>query len=115
MRDTRERLRDILDAITLIEREASRGRDEFDRSEMLQVWIVHHLMIVGEAVRSIDPAFRLRHPEVPWRQIAGMRNLLVHDYFRINSAIVWETVERDVPLLKQQVSVILASFAEAGT
>ena len=115
MRDTRERLRDILDAIALIEREAARGRDEFDRSEMLQVWIVHHLMIVGEAVRSLDPAFRQRHPEVPWRQIAGMRNLLVHDYFRINSAIVWETVERDLPQLKLQMIAILASSAETGT
>jgi uncharacterized protein with HEPN domain len=41
-------------------------------------------MIIGEAVRSIDPAFRQQHPSVPWAQISGMRNLLVHDYFRIN-------------------------------
>ena len=69
--------------------------------------MVHHLMIIGEAVRAIDPAVRAKYPSVPWRQIAGMRNILVHDYFRINKEIVWETVEKHVPPLKTQVDLIL--------
>jgi hypothetical protein len=51
-------------------------------------------MIIGEATRSIDPALRQQHPAVPWRQIAGMRNILVHDYFRINHATFSQTVEK---------------------
>ncbi len=107
MRQFRERLQDILDAIARIETERAKGRAAFDASPLLQVWMVHHLMIIGEAVRSIDPALKQRYPSIPWRQIAGMRNILVHDYFRINQQIVWETVEKHVPILKEQIVELL--------
>jgi uncharacterized protein with HEPN domain len=110
MRTARERLLDILDAIAQIETERSKGKQAFDESRLLQVWMVHHLMIIGESVRSIDPAFRQGHPEVPWRQIAGMRNILVHDYFRINHEVVWNTVERDLPAFREQVETILQTL-----
>ena len=90
MRDLRNRLQDILDAVTQIELEQANGRSAFDNSRLIQVWMVHHLMIIGEAVRAVEPAIRQRYPSIPWRQIAGMRNILVHDYFRINQGIVWE-------------------------
>jgi uncharacterized protein with HEPN domain len=107
MRDFRGRLQDILDAIAQIELEKVKGKTAFDVNPLLQVWMVHHLMIIGEAVRGLDPALRQKYPSVPWRQIAGMRNILVHDYFRINKEIVWETVEKHVPLLKEQIEEIL--------
>lgn len=75
----REKLQDILDAIAQIEKHSGVERAAFDESELIQVWMVHHLQIIGEAVRAIDPAFRNKHPQVPWRDIAGMRNILVHD------------------------------------
>jgi uncharacterized protein with HEPN domain len=92
MRSPRERLQDILEAIAKIEDRAAGGRDAFDADPLIQVWMVHHLMIIGEAVRALDPAFRQLHPSIPWRQISVMRNILVHDYFRINKDIVWQTV-----------------------
>ena len=107
MRVVRERLQDILDAIAQIEIEQGKGREVFLQERLIQVWMVHHLMIIGEAVRSIDPAFRQRYPSVPWRQIAGMRNILVHDYFRINECVVWETVEQHLPPLKAEIRHIL--------
>ena len=110
MRDSRERLQDILDAITQIEVEQARGKAAFEASPLIQVWMVHHLMIIGEAVRAIDPAVRQCYPSVPWREIAGMRNILVHDYFRINQEIVWETVEKHVPALKTEVERILSQL-----
>jgi uncharacterized protein with HEPN domain len=67
-------------------------------------------VIIGEAVRSIDPAFKQKHPSIPWRQIGGMRNILVHDYFRINAEIVWQTVERDIPILKEQLAALINSL-----
>ena len=70
----------------------------------MPVWMVHHLMIIGEAARAIDSATRQRYPSTPWRQIAGMRNILVHDYFRINQVIVWETVESHIPALRAEVN-----------
>ena len=110
MRRFRDRLHDILDAIAQIEVERAKGRRAFDDSRLIQVWMVHHLMIIGEAVRAIDPAVRQQHPSVPWRQITGMRNILVHDYFRINDRIVWETVETHLPVLKEQIENILAQL-----
>ena len=110
MRDLRNRLQDILDAITLIEIEQRKGKAAFESSPLIQVWMVHHLMIIGEAVRSIDPAVRQRYPTIPWRQVAGMRNILVHDYFRINEALVWETVDKDVPALKTEIERILSEL-----
>jgi len=110
MRDLRERLQDILEAIVQIELEAGKGRTAFDSSPLIQVWMVHHLMIIGEAVRAIDPATRQRYPAVPWRQIAGMRNILVHDYFRINQQIVWETVENHLPTLKVEIQKIVSEL-----
>ena len=107
MRDLRNRLQDILDAVTQIELEQANGRSAFDNSRLIQVWMVHHLMIIGEAVRAVEPAIRQRYPSIPWRQIAGMRNILVHDYFRINQGIVWETVENHVPVLKKEVQRVL--------
>ena len=110
MRHFRDRLQDILDAIAQIEAEAEKGHAAFEASPLIQVWMVHHLMVIGEAVRAIDPALRQQYPSVPWRQIAGMRNVLVHDYFRINQTVVWETVEKHIPELKAQVEAILVSL-----
>ena len=115
MRVVHDRLQDILDAITQIKTQQAKGKDAFLREPLIQVWMVHHLMIIGEAVRAIDPAFRRRYPSVPWRQIAGMRNILVHDYFRINEQIVWDTVEQHLPPLAAQVREILEQLPpEAG-
>jgi len=110
VRDLRNRLQDILDAIAQIEIEQRKGKAAFEGSPLIQVWMVHHLMIIGEAVRSIDPALRQRYPSIPWRQVAGMRNILVHDYFRINEALVWETVDKDVPALKTEIERILTEL-----
>ena len=111
MRDFRERLQDILDAIGQIEVEQVKGRAAFDGNALIQVWMVHHLMIIGEAVRCVDPAVRQRYPSIPWRQISGMRNILVHDYFRINQEIVWKTVEKHIPPLKAEIERILEARA----
>jgi uncharacterized protein with HEPN domain len=113
VRDTRSRLQDILDAIGQIEAEQVKGRAAFDESSLIQVWMVHHLMIIGEAARAIDPAFRQRCPSIPWRQVAGMRNILVHDYFRINREIVWETVEKHLPMLKTEIQRALGSLPQS--
>jgi uncharacterized protein with HEPN domain len=110
VREFRNRLQDILDAIAQIEIEHAKGKAAFEASQLIQVWMVHHLMIIGEAVRAIDPSVRQRYPSIPWRQIAGMRNVLVHDYFRVNQEIVWETVEKHVPPLKAEIEGLLRTL-----
>lgn len=84
MRDPRERLRDILDGIARIERYAARGREAFERDELIQVWIVHHLQVIVGGAAQLGRNFLDAHPEVPWPQIVAMRNVLAHEYFGVD-------------------------------
>ncbi len=103
MRSDRERFEDILEAIEKIEQYASRGRQEFDADEMFQVWVVHHLEIIGEAASRISTTTQSRFPEIPWGKMIGMRHVLVHGYFNIDLDIVWSVIENDLPPLKAQI------------
>ena len=98
MRRDRQRLEDILEAIERIEKYASGGRESFDRDELVQTWVVHHLQIIGEAVRGLSDEIRSAHPDIPWAQIAAMRNILVHDYFGIDLEEVWAAVADEAPV-----------------
>jgi len=89
VRDPKERLRDILDAIAAIERHAGGDKAEFEGDELLQSWYLRHLQIIGEAARALPEDVRERAPDVPWPKIIGMRNVLVHGYFGIETALVW--------------------------
>lgn len=110
MRDDRERLRDMLEAVDRIQGETGRGRAVFEGSELVRVWVIHHLQILGEAAMRVSEPLRLTHPEVPWAKIIGMRHILVHGYFQTDLDIVWQAVEQDLPALKAQLTAMLASF-----
>ena len=110
MRDVSERLRDIQEAITQITKYTYLGRQPFDQDELIRIWVIHHLEIIGEATRSIPQEFKNNHPEVPWNQISRMRNVLIHIYFGIDLDVVWEVVERDLPVLKFSVDALLTSL-----
>ena len=107
MRRDLERLQDVLEAIDRIQ-QYIRGREEFDADPLVQVWVIHHLEIIGEACRALSDELRSRHSEVPWPAIIGMRNILVHDYFGLNLDEVWTAAERDLPDLKRRIQAILA-------
>lgn len=106
MRDDRERLLDIVEAITRIERHTASGRSRLD-DELVQIWVIHNLEILGEAARGLSDELRQRHPEVPWREMIALRNVLAHGYFGIDVERVWTTVETDLPKLKEQISAVL--------
>lgn len=110
MRNDRERLLDVLEAVERIDRYARKGRETFERDELVQTWIVHNLQIIGESCRAISPEFRDAHPEIPWSKIIGMRNILVHDYFGIDTDVVWEAVQRDVSRLEEQIRALADGF-----
>lgn len=100
MRVPAERLRDMLDAIAAIDRYRDRDRASFDHDELLQVWFLRHLQILGEAAAGLPQDVRDLARDVPWPSIVGMRNVLVHGYFDIDADIVWEAARRDVPAPK---------------
>jgi uncharacterized protein with HEPN domain len=107
MRDPKERLRDVLEAIASIERYAARGRQVFESDELIQNWFVRHLQIIGEAAYALPKELRDQRPEIPWIEIIGMRHILVHDYFVIDIGVVWAAVERDLPDLKGKIEGML--------
>jgi len=73
--------------------------EEFERSELHQNAVMRPLEIIGEAARRISQQTRDAHPEIPWEQMIGMRNRLIHEYFRVNLTTVWDTVQNDLPRL----------------
>lgn len=108
MRDDRDRLSDILEAIARIERHTAAGRSRLD-DELVQVWVIHNLEVLGEAARGVSDTLRADHPGLPWRAMIGLRNVLAHGYFGIDVERVWTTVENDLPNVKRRVATILAA------
>lgn len=113
MRDDREKLLDILEAIENIERRMPSSRDAFMNDELIQVWMVYHVTVIGEAASGVSSDTRTRFPEVPWIDIVAMRNVLVHQYFGVDPNEVWSTIEKDIPDLKSNVTKILSSLDDA--
>jgi uncharacterized protein with HEPN domain len=107
VKDDAGRLQDILEAVSRIEKYAGRGRDAFERDELVQTWILHNLQIIDEASRKVSEALQVRHPEVPWRQMVAMRNILVHDYFTVDLEEVWAAVESDLAELRTRIESVL--------
>lgn len=71
----------------------------FQQSELHQNAVMRPLEIIGEAARLVSQQTRQAHPEIPWEQMIGVRNRLIHEYFRVNLKTVWETVQNDLPRL----------------
>jgi uncharacterized protein with HEPN domain len=111
VRDNREKLRDILEAIERIEKYAVQGRKAFEENELIQNWFIQHLQIIGEASRVLSADIRDENPQVPWSQMIGMRNILTHNYFEIDLDVVWLVVERELPNLKPQIEAILETLS----
>ena|SRR5258706_9318660 len=105
-----ERLCDILEAVERRQKYAARGRAAFDNDELVQIWIVRHIQIIGEATRSLSEEFRNNHPQIPWPEIIRMRNVIVHDYFKVDEEILWSVVQNDLPRLKEQVERLVRQF-----
>jgi len=101
-----------MDAIAAIERHPGRDEAAFERDELLQVWFLRHLQIIGEAARALPEDVRALVPEIPWSEIIGMRNILVHGYFDIDTDIVWDAATRDVPAIKPAVERLLKTLED---
>ena len=110
MRDDRERLLDMLEAIHKIEQvvNSEKYTERLQDDELIEVWVIHHLQIIGEAASRLSREFMEKYSEVAWGGMIGMRHVLVHGYFETDTEIVWKVVEKDLPDLKKQLETILA-------
>lgn len=115
MRDDREKLYDILEAIERIDRYATLGKERFEEDELVQVWFMQHLQIIGEAARTLSQKTRDVGPNIPWKQIIGMRNILAHTYFEVDLEVVWAAVTVSVPALELEITELLRRLVEEET
>lgn len=110
MRPERLYLLDIVEAADhVVIHIAGRGREAFMGDVTARAAVLHELTVIGEAAARLPEVFRARHVSVPWAKIVAFRNFVVHEYFGLDWAIVWQTATDSVPELRRQVAEIVAS------
>ena len=114
MRDPRVYLEDMLEGIRRI-RSYAHGRsfEDFERDELVVDGIVRNLEVLGEAAKQTPDELKKTHPEVDWRKIAGLRDVLIHQYFGIDLVIVWDIVQNKLPALEFEVRRILQELPQS--
>lgn len=106
-------LRHILDAMDTVEEYLQGVNEEkFKNTRLIQDGVIRQIEIIGEAVRHISKDVRKTYPEIPWQDVAGMRDKLIHGYFGVDIEKVWDTAKGDLPVLRKQVEQILKDFGQ---
>jgi uncharacterized protein with HEPN domain len=98
-----QRLQDILDSISAIRRHTERG----GREELVRDAVLYRIVVIGEAVRALTHDVTEKAPEVPWRQIVRLRDMVTHQYFRVDNAIISQVVMQDLAPLEAAVADVL--------
>lgn len=107
-RQLEDYLQDVLDAVDAIEQFTEGVQaEEFSRNLEKVFAVSRALEIIGEAVKRIPDSVRSQYPDIPWRDIAGMRDKLIHDYFNTDVGIIWRAAQEDIPQLKDMISRVL--------
>lgn len=108
MKDNLVFLLHIRDAIETIETYTTKMKhDDFLNSRLVQDGVIRQMEIIGEAAKNLSSQFKEKHPDIQWKQIAGMRDKLIHQYFGVNIKKVWQTVKKDIPILKEKINAII--------
>jgi uncharacterized protein with HEPN domain len=109
VKDDRVYLEPTRDALADIATYTSAGREAFFDERIRQDATLRKLEVIGHAVKNLSEESKSRRPQIPWKQIAGMRDKVIHDYFGVNLEIVWAVVEKDLPQLDQAVRQLLGN------
>lgn len=108
-RDFKIFLKDIIEAISRIETYTKDfSFEDFCGNKLVQDGVVRNLEIIGEAIKHVPEEIRNKYPDLEWKKIAGLRDILIHAYFGIDHDIVWDVVTNKIPELKEQVLRILS-------
>lgn len=104
-------LKHIQESIEKIEKHTKgMSEDKFENDIKTQDAVIRRIEIIGEAVKNLPLEFKKKYSEIEWREIAGMRDKLIHEYFGINLDMVWEVIRKDIPKLKKQILRLLEKF-----
>lgn len=110
-RDVGVYLEDIAESIKYIEEYTKDIKEaDFYRDTKLQDAILRRLEIIGEAAKKIPQAIKSKYPDIPWKEIAGTRDILSHEYFRVNLERIWKTIQEDLLPFKEKIEEILKKF-----
>ncbi|OBQ03348.1 MAG: hypothetical protein AN482_19930 [Anabaena sp. LE011-02] len=107
MKDERLYLSNIKECIERIEEYTKGGKEEFMQNKMIQDAVIRNFEIIGEATKRLSPELRSQYSDVPWQQMAGLRDVLIHDYLKVNLNLVWQIIEQNLSNLKRQVTAVL--------
>lgn len=108
MREDKLLLEDILKAInSIFEFSKNMNYDEFCNDDKTVSAVIRKFEIIGEASKKINESFKSINPDIPFKEMSGMRDRLIHDYFGVDTNLVWETIQRNLPLLKQKITEAL--------
>jgi len=99
--------RHMLDAIAKIESYIAVGRETFLTTSLWQDAVIRQLEIIGEATKRLSPSIREQYDAIPWRRIAGLRDVLIHEYMGVDLVAVWEITQHQLPELKRTIQLIL--------
>lgn len=103
IRDDRVYLAHIVDALQQITKYTENlDEDGFRTARIVQDAVIRQFEIIGEATKNLSDEFRLKHPTIPWKDLAGFRDKLIHQYFGVDIALVWRSVVDDVPVLLKE-------------
>ncbi len=98
----------ILESIKTIEKHTKKiTKETFSKDITIQDAVIRRIEIIGEAVKNLPLNYKGKHSEIEWREIAGMRDKLIHEYFGVNLNVVWRTINKDIPQLKKQILELL--------
>lgn len=101
----------ILESIELIERYSkNKTQAQFQKDIAKQDAIIRRFEIIGEAVKNLPPSIKSNHPDIPWKKMAGMRDVLIHEYFDVDLVLTWKVVKHDLPLIKKKLLKILSDL-----
>lgn len=110
-RDYGDFVQDILDSINDVENFIDGMEfEDFIKDKKTIYSVVRAIEIIGEAAKNVPEQVRKKYPDVPWKQMAGMRDKLIHEYFGVDLEILWETAKDDVPQLKTPISEVMESY-----
>ena len=110
MKDERLYLSNIKECIERIEEYTKGGKEEFMQTKMIQDAVIRNFEIIGEATKRLSPELRSQYSDVPWQQMAGLRDVLIHDYLKVNLNLVWQIIEQNLSDLKRQVTAIMENL-----
>ena len=108
MKDDKVYFQNILESIIKIESYTNSGKEEFMKSSLIQDAVIRNLEIIGEATKKISQGIKEQHQEIPWRQMAGLRDVLIHDYMGISLKIVWNVVQNELHQVKVMIEELIS-------